>query len=79
MSKGTCAVVIAESIFASMFSRWGSLLCHVIDKLVIRLRSLNLWQEAWAVPDRVSRHSGSLGTWRGGHIGSSAGRPTTGT
>ena len=79
MSRGTCTVVKAEKISASMFSRWGSLLWHVIDILVSRLRPLNLWQEAWEALARDFSSSGSLGTWRGGHIGSSAGRPATST
>ena len=79
MSRGTCTVVIAELIFASRFSRWGSLPWHAIDDRASRLCPLNLCQEAWEVVAAQLRHSGSPGTWRGGHLGSSAGRSTTGT
>ena len=79
MSSRTGMVARAESMFASMFSRWGSLLGHVIDGLAGRLCLLNLWQEAQEALSRDWRHRGSLGTRRGGHVGSSAERPATGT
>ena len=79
MHSCTGTVVRADSISASRFSRRGSLLWHVIDDLACRLCPVNLWQESWEVSVRVERHSGSLGTRRGGHVGSSAGRPATDT
>ena len=79
MTGCTGTVVRADSISASRFSRWGSLLWHVIDYLACRLCPVNLLQEAWAMAIRRKRHSGSLGTRRGGHVRSSAGRPATDT
>jgi hypothetical protein len=79
MASCTGTVVRAESMSESMFSKWGSLLRLGIDDLAGRLCPVNLWQEAREALVRRKRHSGSLETRRGGHVGSSAGRPATDT
>ena len=77
----SCADMVdgAELIFASMFSRWGSFPWAGIVELSCGMCPLNPWQEACEALLRTSRHSGNLGTLRGGQVGRFTGRPTTGT
>ena len=79
MSRCTSMVDGAKSISASTNSEWGSLPWIGIDGLAGRLRPVNPWQEAWEVVSRRERYHSSLGTWRGGHVGSRAGRSAAGT
>ena len=77
----SCADIVdsAESVFTSMFPRWGSLPWVGIGRLSCGMCPLNPWQEAYEALLRGIRYSESLRTPRGGQGGRFTGRPTTGT